>query len=64
MKKFIIVAVILGGISFTSCKKCKVCTVYREGVEVEKNEKCDEDLDKADQEDNYNTIFETGTKCE
>ena len=64
MKKLILVAVILGGISFTSCKKCKNCTVYLNGEQVETSEKCDEELDKADKEDNYNTDFETGTKCE
>jgi len=50
MKKITIAVIVLGSISFTSCKKCADCHYDdANGNEVEIGEFCDDDLKNAEE---------------
>ena len=48
MKKVALAIVVLGGLTFASCKKCEECHYDHDGMEHEIGELCDEELENAE----------------
>lgn len=63
-KIFFPLTVIALALSFTSCKKCKTCTAFLLGQQVDEKELCGADLDDADKPENYDESVDSGVKCE
>lgn len=68
MKKLLLFAVVLGAVSFTSCKKDYDCTCTASGAGVSTSSTTTlKDLTKSEAEDACNsetTVFGITTKCE
>ena len=65
MKKLVLFAVVLAAVSFSSCSKCKTCSIQSAGVTVPgspEEEYCGDELEKI--EDENVCVLGTGYCCD